>query len=509
MYSKDKVMAKEIKVASAAIDPKIIEELGKESAPAYEVKKETDIKEHNIYDEQLRKRKEVKKKVIGADGKPVMQADGKTPTLTSTYVDPARLPLALQEIIVTRRVAFMNLGKARLYAEPDGNDQERAFNLLQRLRENNKVGYKESEIAKLLNKELQVAKLWYSKVTDDASHWGGLSKVAIDFKMQILSPSKGYTLLPVFDATGDLTYFGLQYDRRKSLEELAAETSGGDKTVKCFDIYSADRLLKFEQGGSGGGGEGGWTLVATVDLPYKKLPIIYYSKDTPIWANVQPLIERLETVISNFADTNDYHASPTLVFKGAAGAEAQEKGENGKAVLLTGEHADAKYVTWDQSVEAVELEIDTLVNFIYSLTQTPNISFEEMKALGDLSGVAFDRVFIDAHLAASNEIDGGYGELLQRSVNLEKALLASMDTGLTAALQELAVTVEVPRFKLDDLDADVDLAIKANSGGLISVETAMGISGLVTNVQDEMAKIKAEGQLVGAEGTVVKLKGAG
>ncbi|WP_411973365.1 phage portal protein [Sphingobacterium sp. Lzh-3] len=505
-------MAKEIKVASAAIDPKIIEELGKESAPAYEVKKETDIKEHNIYDEQLRKRKEIKKKVIGADGKPVMQADGKTPTLTSTYVDPARLPLALQEIIVTRRVAFMNLGKARLYAEPDGNDQERAFNLLQRLRENNKVGYKESEIAKLLNKELQVAKLWYSKVTDDASHWGGLSKVAVDFKMQILSPSKGYTLLPVFDATGDLTYFGLQYDRRKSLEELAAETSGGDKTVKCFDIYSADRLLKFEQGGaggSGGGGEGGWTLVDTIDLPYKKLPIIYYSKDTPIWANVQPLIERLETVISNFADTNDYHASPTLVFKGAAGAEAQEKGENGKAVLLTGDNADAKYVTWDQSVAAVELEIDTLVNFIYSLTQTPNISFEEMKALGDLSGVAFDRVFIDAHLAASNEIDGGYGELLQRSVNLEKALLASMDTGLTGAMQELAVTVEVPRFKLDDLDADVDLAIKANSGGLISVETAMGISGLVTNVQDEMAKIKAEGAAVGAEGTVVKLKGAG
>ncbi|HBW79656.1 MAG TPA: hypothetical protein DEF78_04475, partial [Sphingobacterium sp.] len=113
--------------------------------------------------------------------------------------------------------------------EPEGNDQERAFNLLQRLRENNKVGYKESEIAKLLNKELQVAKLWYSKVTEDASHWGGLSKVSIDFKMQILSPSKGYTLLPVFDATGDLTYFGLQYDRRKSLEELAGETSGGDK----------------------------------------------------------------------------------------------------------------------------------------------------------------------------------------------------------------------------------------------------------------------------------------
>ncbi len=503
-------MAKTEVVATTTVDPKLVEDLGRESTPAYEVKKETDIKEHLIYDESLRKKKTVVKKSMDANGKPLMMADNVTPVTTTTYVDPARLPLALQEIIVTRRVAFMNLGKARLYAEPAPGAEETAFNLLQRLRDNNKVGYKESEIAKLLNKELQVAKLWYSKETDDPSHWGGLSNVAIDFKMQILAPSKGDTLLPVFDANGDLTYFGRQYDRRKSLEEMAADAGGGgDKTVKCFDIYSADRLYKFEQGGSGGGGEGGWTLVDTVELPYKKIPIIYYSKDTPIWANVQPLIERLETVISNFADTNDYHASPTLVFKGAAGAQAQEKGESGKAVLLTGDHADAKYVTWDQSVAAVELEIDTLVRFIYTLTQTPDISFEAMKELSVVTGVGFDKVVIDAHLAARNEIEGGYGELLQRSVNLEKSLLASMDTKLTVAFQSLSTSVEVPYFKLDDIDADVDLAIKAVGGGLVSKETAMGLSGLVTNVQDEMDKIKAEGTAAPGESTVVKLKGAG
>lgn len=466
------------------VDPKIIEDLGKDAQPDYDTQVEIDPKEHAIFDETKRKKKTVVKRVLGADGKPQLMADKKTPVTTTTYVDPARLPLALQEIIVTRRVAFMNLGKIKLYAEPNDKGEERAFSLLQRLRENNKVAFKESEIATILNKELQVAKLWYSTEAKDSSHWGGYSNVNKNFKMQILAPSKGDTLLPVFDSMGDLVYFGRQYDRKPSLEEV--QSNPDSKEIKCFDIYSADRLYKFEEGGDG------WILREQIDLPYGKIPVIYYSRSAPIWANVQPLIERLETVVSNFADTNDYHASPTLVFKGATGAQAQEKGESGKAVLLTGEHADAKYVTWDQSVEAVELEIDTLVNFIYSLTQTPNISFEEMKALGDLSGVAFDRVFIDAHLASRREIEGGYGELIQRGINLEMALLSSMDTSIIKAMQSLSVTFEAPHFKLEDLDADVDLASRAYAGGLISQETAIGMTGLVTNTQEEFDRIKEE-----------------
>ncbi len=481
---------------STEVNPQLIEQWGKKAQPTYDTKPEIKPKEHAIYDELTRKKKAITKKVIGADGKPIMQADGVTPQTRTEYVDPARLSLSLQDIIVTRRVAFMNLGKVKLFAEPKGPQEERAFALLQRLRENNKVGFKESEIASHLHRELQCAKLWYSIDTEDASHWGEFSVVKKNFRMQILAPSKGDTLLPVFDNRGDLVYFGRGYESGKGGQDGGDQLSASEDKIKCLDVYSKEKLYRFQQG-SGGGGEG-WALVDTIPLPYRKIPVIYYSRDLPIWANVQPLIERLETVISNFADTNDYHASPTLVFKGATGAQAQEKGESGKAVLLTGEHADAKYVTWDQSVDAVQLEIDTLVNFIYSLTQTPNISFEEMKALGDLSGVAFDRVFIDAHLASRREIEGGYGECIQRDINLQKALLASMDTGIAPAMQSLSVTFEAPHFKLEDLDADVNLAIKAKDGGLISVETAMGMSGLVTNVQDEQKRIKEEGAAVPA-----------
>lgn len=459
---------KEIKkTTTATIEPKVIEELGKSAAVSYDASAEIDITKHKIYDEGARPKKLVKK-------------DGQ-----SRYIDPARLPMALQDIIVTRRVAFMNLGKVKLFAEPNGQQEERAFSLLQRLRDNNKVAFKESEICDILNRELQCAKLWYSTDSEDASHWGGHSAVKKDFKMQVLSPSRGDMLLPVFDNTGNLIYFGRQYKRSKSIDEMLAQPEG-EKEVECFDIYSSTQLAKFERA------ESDWSPVEVIPLPYGKIPIIYYSKARPIWANVQPLIERLETVLSNFADTNDYHASPTLVFKNVKDAKAQEKGENGKAVLLEGDSADVKYVTWEQSVDAIKLEIDTLVNAIYSLTQTPNISFEEMKSLGDLSGVAFDRVFIDAHLASRREIEGGYGELIQRGINLEMALLATMDTTLRSAFSTLSVTFEAPHFKLDDLDADVSLAIKAKEAGLISRTTAIGMSGLVTNVEDEEKRIDGE-----------------
>jgi len=499
------------------INPTIIEKLGAKAQPTYEVDKEIDPKEHAIYDESKRKRKTVVKPIMGSDGKPEKDDKGNIKTRTET-IDPTRLSLSLQDIIVTRRVAFMNLGRVKLTAEPSTDQEKRAFNLLQRLRENNKVSFKESEIATILNEELQVAKLYYSVDTDDASHWGGLSNVKKDFKMQILAPSKGDNLLPVFDSRANLVYFGRGYTRTVDILELIA--NGGDaaeaeKEIKCLDIYSKDFLYRFEQGDGvkGEQAEGNWIYLGKIELPYGKMPLSYYFKKKPIWAPVQPIIERLETCLSDVSDANSYNASPLLAFLNVDGAQAQEKGEQGKAVALKGAKdgppADVKYVTWDQVISAVKFEVDTLVNFIYSLTQTPNISFEEMKALGDLSGVAFDRVFIDAHLAARKEIEGGYGELIQRGINIEKALLASMETSLKAAFSTLNVGFEAPHFKLEDLEADVALAIQAKEGGLISNETAMGISGLITNVQDEMAKIKAEGSAAGDEGTVMKLKGAG
>lgn len=472
--------------------PQLVESLGSRATPDYDVEADINPSKHKINDIVLRPKKKVVKPVIGKDGKPEKHANGDIKT-TTKRVDPSRIALPLQQIIVTRRVAFMNLGKVKLFSEPKDENQEKALALLQLLRENNKLAFKETEFAKTLNEELQVAKLWYSVATKDASHWGGLSPAKVDFRMQILSPSRGDTLLPVFDNKGKMTYFGRGYEILEGSDDLFTLIGDGStdvKKVQCLDIYSDEFIYRFKKGGDSGGD---WVFAANPEAnTYGKIPVIYQGKKNPIWAVVQVVIERIETALSDLADANSYNASPLLAFLNVKGAQAQEKGEQGKAVEITGDKADVKYVTWDQVINAVEFEINTLVNFVFSLTQTPNISFEEMKNLGTLSGVAFDRVFIDAHLAAQADVEGGYGESIQRDINLQKVLISSSYPAIKPAMQSLSVTFEVPRFKLEDLDADVDLAIKAKSGGLVSGETAMGISGLVTNVQDEIKRIIKE-----------------
>src|SRR5690606_2580655 len=170
-----------------------------------------------------------------------------------------------------------------------------------------------------------------------------------------------------------------------------------------FDIYSKTHIYKFRKARAGESvvsteNNNGWVLDGTPFAhSYGKIPIIYYSKPAPPWASVQHVIERIETLLSNFGDTNDYHASPVFVMMGNVGAKMLEKGEQGKSLQITGDKADAKYVTWEQATEAVKLELDTLVDFAFTCTQTPQMSMEDLKGLGAASGVAYDRIFIDAH----------------------------------------------------------------------------------------------------------------
>src|SRR5690606_27613540 len=107
---------------------------------------------------------------------------------------------------------------------------------------------------------------------------------------------------------------------------------------------------------------------------------VYYAQEKPEYYGVQILIERVEKLLSNTGDTNDRHARPILAAKGRV--------ENmiGDFVQLD-EGADVHYVSWDQGTASVREEVEVLLNLIYSLSQTPNISFDAVKGVGNLSEI--------------------------------------------------------------------------------------------------------------------------
>ena len=271
---------------------------------------------------------------------------------------------------------------------------------------------------------------------------------------------------------------------------LGYKSDKGTQKVENLDVYTQDKLYKYEAINGKWSLASGDGVVNPVPLLYGKIPVVYYSTKRAIWTDVQPIIERLETLISNFGDTNDYNGSPILAAIGEIKGFSA-KGESGKVIELN-DGADLKYVSWDHAPESIKLEAAKLEEYIYTCTQTPNISFEQMKGLGAVSGVAFERIMIDAHLKAKDMQNGVYGEGIQRRCNFLVSAISSLYPDCKGA-DTLDITPEFELFKIDDVIERVDMLLKANGGKpLISHKESIAANGSTDDVDKTYEEIKSE-----------------
>lgn len=470
--------------------PALVENVGGEAKPDYQgdVDSEYSVRKHDVFNPALRKDRKKK------DGTPV-------------YVN--RIGLPLQKLIVNRRVGFMNVGEIKLEANPKGDDQERLYDMIKKIREDNKMDFVENDIATRMLSELQVAKLWYSQPVDK-TYWGELVRQGgkVRMRCEVLSPRKGDKLLPVFDRYGDLVYFGRAYKSPADWEDITdANVTSVARKEERLDVYSSTHIYKFRKAREGESvasipGNNGWILDGTpARHSYGKIPVIYYSKPEPPWADVQHSINRLEKLLSNFADTIDYNAYPTKIFIGdIVGSKIGDKEETGGAVQIKPTSgttiADMKYATWDHAPEAIKLEIDTLAQYIFTCTQTPQMAMEDMKELGNVSGVAYDRIFMDAHLAAKREIQGEYGMSTQREINFLKAACAAIDTSLAKAAKELNIGFYIPLFRINDDKEEIDKIAAAIKAGILSKETALQLFSWINDAKEEWERLVEEREQV-------------
>jgi len=130
---------------------------------------------------------------------------------------------------------------------------------------------------------------------------------------------------------------------------------------------------------------------------------------------------------------------------------------------------------------------------IYTISQTPDISFESLKGVGAVSGVALKLMFLDAHLKVQEKLEI-FDEYLQRRVNLIKAFCAQMNTSLAKDLL-LEIVPEVTPFMVDDFKTMVETLVTANGNKpIMSQKTSVEMSGLVDDVEAEVAQINSEEQ---------------
>ncbi|MCL1932757.1 MAG: phage portal protein [Candidatus Azobacteroides sp.] len=384
----------------------------------------------------------------------------------------ARIALALQKLIVKRAVSFMFGNSVTLNAEPENEDEKTVLNAVKKVLFSTKSRTINRKAAREIFCATEAAELWYP--VEKPINYGFPSKFKL--RVAVFSP-KTDKLYPYFDETGDMVAFS---------REFITEDKKGEKHT-FFETYTDTEHLMWEQDNTQWELADGYPKTNVIG----KIPIVYGRQDFVEWKDVQGLIDRLETLLSNFADTNDYHASPKIVVRGEVLGFAK-KGENGAILQLEGDNADAKYLSWQHAPESVKIEIETILRMIYTITQTPDISFDSVKGIGAISGIALKLLFLDAHLKVQEKMEI-FDDYLQRRLSIIQAYIAQFNTGLKSACESLTIEPEIVPYMIDDEMAKVKLLTEANGGKPVaSQKTTVQQLGWVDDADTEYKQILNE-----------------
>lgn len=440
-------------------------------------KAQIDPTKHDVCDRIKRPDKKVKVDKPEGAGNTVSVTQGAGAEEITRLEPVARVALAIQKLIVNRAVSFTFGNPVGLNAEPEkGTKEEDVLKAVKRVLFDTKSRTLNRRIAREIYSSTEAAELWYPAEHPN-SNYGFDSKYKL--RVAIFSPLKGDKLYPYFDETGDLVAFSREF----SIKDNAGVI------YTYFETYTAEAHYMWRVANS--------TWAAVEGYPKKntigKIPVVYGRQPKVEWEDVQGLIDRLEKLLSNFADTNDYHASPKIFTTGTILGFAK-KGEAG-AIIEGEEGATAQYLAWQNAPESVKLEIETLLRMIYTITQTPDISFDAVKGIGAVSGVALKLLFMDAHLKVQDKMEI-FDDYLQRRISIVQAFLSVMNTKdaeFRAACQSLTIEPEIAPYMIEDERAKVDLLVAANGGKpVISQKTSIQQLGWVDNTEAEYDLIQEE-----------------
>ena len=443
--------------------------------------KAIDPRKHDIMDEVKRRDKWVK---IDADDEVddgnvvnVMERNGNKANMRKERV--ARIAIALQSKIINTAVSFA-LGTPVAYEATAANEKEEmVVNAVRKILTAVKARSFDRKVARAIFGFRECAEVWYPVEADKPHNLYGFD-TRFKLRCKLVSPANGYTLYPYFDETGDMAAFSYEY---------GVETNG--QTTDYFETYTSDWQYRWMKGTNG------YALVDGFPKqnPIGKIPVVYGYQDYYETEMVDRLIDRLELLLSNFADTNDYHASPKIFVTGQINGWAK-KGESG-AVIEGEEGATMNYVSWQNAPESVKLEVETLLKLIYSITQTPDISFDAIKGI-NVSGVALKLMFMDAHLKVQDKSEI-LDEYFTRRANILKAYVGVMNTALETEAASLEIEPVITPYMISDDMETLEYWMTANGNkAVISQEESIEKAGLTNDAKATMQKISDEADKAGS-----------
>lgn len=385
----------------------------------------------------------------------------------------ARIAVALQRLIVDHAVAFTFGQPVRYEAAAQDDAQTAVMRAFHAILADVKGVSHDRQVARSLFAYQDVAELWYPS-EHETEAYGFKSRYKL--RCRIFSPDRGDTLYPYFNDEGDLVAFSRAFTK----------VDDDDTRTSYFETYTATAHYLWTSRG------GAYALVDGYPRPNPigKIPVIYAHQPRHETADVDNLIDRLEKLLSNFADTNDYHASPKIVVPGHIDGFSR-KGETG-AVLEVEDGCQPYYLSWQNAPESVKLEIETLLKMIYTITQTPDLSFDAVKGLGAVSGIALKMLFLDAHLKVQTKREI-LDEFLQRRASVIKAYIGMFNVNLATACNQLTIIPQITPYMLTDEASEVNTLLAACGGKPVMTRgTAVRRLGMSPDPENEIKELEEQ-----------------
>lgn len=255
---------------------------------------------HDVMDNTIRKDRlvSVDPDDEGASPQKVVTSDGET---TAKRIDKVeRIDIALQRLIIGRSVSFAFGNPVNYSCTPDGDVQKNIQKAFNRILSDAKCDSFTRKIAKSMFAYGEVAEVWFP-IEKKVSHKRYGFSTKFKLRCDIWSPKNGDKLYPYFDNTGDMVAFSRAYS-------IVDSTS---KTHEYFETYTDTMHIIWEMVGPE------YTEIFKAENAIGCIPVVFGHQEELETSSVDRLIDRLEKLLSNFAETNDYHASPKIFIEGA------------------------------------------------------------------------------------------------------------------------------------------------------------------------------------------------
>ena len=392
---------------------------------------------------------------------------------------PAKISYPAEKIAVRRmtQMAF-SIPVKRLYSTTNENEKKFA-EAIENVYKAVRIDGVNSKRMKAYFASSEMATVWY--VTDNGGEkhekYGFPTSARIRCKSYSPMPSSMSKIsqadtYPLFDETGDLIALSFRY---------SVNVNGKD--VEKFECFTAQNAFYWSNG------ENGWEVEEKENVTGKILAS-YISSPSVIYDGIQDFRNEIEFANSRESDVVKKNSSPIIVVSGDLVGAPPVNGRGREAYQLKN-GGNVSLLNPAMSADQVKTHINTQKEFISEVTQMPNLSMENIKGLGAMTGEARKSLLADAHLKVGEESHDIIW-FLDREFSVIKSILASINPAWKSLVNKVTCDHIITPFTQNDQTAQTDRLSKRVDSRLLSRRSAIEQFDDVADVDEEIKRINEE-----------------